>query len=368
MRREGSAPNGWGTSTTSRCGPGRVIDGMVYTDAEVDERLREAMRRAREARGGQSPADALAGLGFEPQALGAEAPSKEAAGKRPKKKKYDPVEADRNHPCAHVLDCWRSLLTWWSGSYRCPWGGSQGTYARGSEDRAAYSPPAPSAARPRKDRRFFFLKRRTRLRPLSVCSVVLVLSCIVPRGSEDREAASPPAPGAATRSAMACFRCGGRGHKARDCGVAMEGYSTQSQPQALSPEYRLEAISRAMVRALRHGEDAHIVNLRTDGFASIRNLLRTRALTRLGATEAEILEAVSVQLQAGEVRPCSPGSFEAGGSTDRAPASGAWRTRMGVVRAPWDVFCELEQHRRLRTALRVQHGRSSPLSFRDSAL
>ena len=82
---------------------GRVIDGTIYTDDEMTDRLKEAMRRAREMRGGQSPAAALAGLGFVPQELGAEMASKEVAGKRPKKKKYDPVEVDRNAPFAHGL-------------------------------------------------------------------------------------------------------------------------------------------------------------------------------------------------------------------------------------------------------------------------
>ena len=53
---------------------GRVIDGVVYTDAEVEERLKEAMHCARQKPGGQGPAEALEALGFSTKELWAPKP------------------------------------------------------------------------------------------------------------------------------------------------------------------------------------------------------------------------------------------------------------------------------------------------------
>ena len=78
------------------------------------------------------------------------------------------------------------------------------------------------------------------------------------------------------------------------------GAGLKRREPAMSDESRRFLISKGMVRALRHGEDEDVVQLRTDGFASIGNLLKTEALMQLGATEADVLEIVAEQQRAGE--------------------------------------------------------------------
>ncbi len=73
---------------------GRVLDGVLYTDAEHSERLKEACKKR--ASGGQGVQEALNNLGYSAKGVGSEIKKP-----RPLKKKYDPREADRNHPFAH---------------------------------------------------------------------------------------------------------------------------------------------------------------------------------------------------------------------------------------------------------------------------
>ena len=51
---------------------GRMVDGVAYTDAEYDQRVKTAACKARVD--GQSIEEALGALGYDPKGLGSELP------------------------------------------------------------------------------------------------------------------------------------------------------------------------------------------------------------------------------------------------------------------------------------------------------
>jgi len=200
---------------------GRVLDGVVYTDDQVDERLKEAILRARERRGGQLPAEALDALGFHAKELGAEVPLKNAAGKRPKKRKYDPVECDRNHPFAHEAKAARLAA------------------AQGTALRRRSRPRARRTSFPRGQWIQGFLLCFSRLL-CSVSSCCHSINHSIPKPLWLR----------ASRHAGLSQVAAGTGAAPRACVGAMGGsYGRGRRQQRSSEEARVELISRAMVRS-----------------------------------------------------------------------------------------------------------------------
>ena len=87
---------------------GRVLDGVMYRDAEVAERIRDASKdanRPEKAAELQTIEEALGACGFGTTGLGSERKPRSVS------RKYDPVQSDTNHPFAHVYVWHRAVCT-----------------------------------------------------------------------------------------------------------------------------------------------------------------------------------------------------------------------------------------------------------------
>ena len=86
-----------------------MLDGRFYTDAEITERLKEAVTRVGEnqvRRFGQPPEEALAALGFDTTQIGAESYLKPVPKKRERRQKR---VKPRRSPSVTGVTRWRVL-------------------------------------------------------------------------------------------------------------------------------------------------------------------------------------------------------------------------------------------------------------------
>ena len=95
---------------------GRCVDGTFFTDAEYEERIKQAAQSVKET-GFQPAAEALEGFGFLPAGLGSEVQDRKGRRVPAKVRKFDRVECNQNNPFAHAARGINCLIVI---AYICP--------------------------------------------------------------------------------------------------------------------------------------------------------------------------------------------------------------------------------------------------------
>jgi len=242
---------------------GRVIDGVVYTDAEFSSQVRSASEQAPVVPP-QPPREALEALGLKADGLGEELDARKS--RRVSAQKTDDAARDTNHAYAH-----RGMSARMCKWFRCMFLMMQVCASDGLEHELMID--ANSAAPLRSAVRLYVDKDCFKVLTIHILSYKLVHQ-LDQLGERWR-----------------CTMAGTGGSCNRDRG-RMREFTTENVAHA-----RNHTISRAMSGFLRHGNSGGRQVLDKAGWADVSRMLQCRIFSSIGATRDDVREVIALDFK-----------------------------------------------------------------------